>query len=151
MKKTYEQAFDFLREASVFAKSNPDSLLTVKIQDLIGNQTLRKTGSMKQIVEDYAFELEKNRLNFASTDDKKNLLKDEKGELVYTAQNKLNLLLENRKLLLKEVEITPSILEDYSGIELTETQKVVFSDFVIPTYTPEPVKVAGPYKDDKKD
>jgi hypothetical protein len=91
MKKTYQEIFNFVDEAYNYVSGDGGKTkLGYAISKLIGNPKLKKPGKLSDVISEYYESLEDIHNECASTDDKKNILKDESGNKMYTAESLKN-------------------------------------------------------------
>lgn len=129
--KTFEEVVDFSNEAArLLANGDLNEKLKYALTKLVGDPNSVKKGNLANIFKDTQKESIKLQIEFASTDDRGNLLTDTKG-YVYTKDNKIGLNTALDNLAVKEFEITPFYVEDINLTTLTEEQKELFKGFVI--------------------
>ena len=122
MRKTYLELFELNQFAGSWLKKNEgESKMSYAIKK-IGKR-------LKTIFEYYNEKINEIGINNCSVDDKQNIIKDEKGELVFTKENLIKKNKESKALLSTEVEIEPYICTEIP--ELTEEEKEVFEGILI--------------------
>lgn len=119
--KTISECQLFLNVASKFSEG--ETKLSYAIRKV--------SKSIEKGFKKYNDSLEDARIDFCSTDEKGNVLKDEKGGYVFSKENLKLLTKKNRELLETPFEVESYIATDLSGIEITEVEKELLTDFVI--------------------
>lgn len=130
-KKTNNEIFTFIAEANKYLATgeNEKTKLGYAIKKMIGEIKIQKRGRLSSAVEGYYEDFEDIENKFASTDEKKNIIKP----LIYTDENRKKKRDELKKLLYeKKVDINPHIIDDVDLKDLTEPQIEFFQGFVIP-------------------
>ncbi len=131
VEKTFEEVVDFSNEASkVLTSVDIDDKLKYALVKLIGDPNSVKKGSLTNIFKNTQKDSVTLQIEYASVDDKGNLLTDAKG-YVYTKENKIALNKALDDLASKKFEITPFYVEEQYLNPLTEDQKDLFKGFVI--------------------
>ncbi len=122
MRKTYLELFELNQFAGQWLKKNEgESKMSYAIKK-IGKR-------LKTIFEDYNEAINELGINNCSVDEKQNIIKDAKGELVFTKENLIKKNKESKAFLNTQVEIEPYICTEIP--ELTEEEKEVFEGILI--------------------
>lgn len=133
--KSYQDIRQFINVAEQFAGSGPQS----EQPDTKLAYALRKMSKKMSKVFERGFSepLQDAQVELASEDDKKNLLKDERSQLVYTKDNLIALNKKQRELFYAEVEIEPHIVANVDLTKLTPLQRDAFDGFVLHDQEPD--------------
>ena len=119
--KTISECQLFLQVASKFSEGETKLSYAIK----------KVSKSIEKGFKKYNDTLEDARIDFCSTDEKGNVLKDDKGGYVFSKENLKLLTQKNRELIETPFEVESYIATDLTGIELTEGEKELLTDFVI--------------------
>ena len=119
--KTISECQSFLQVASKFSEGETKLSYAIK----------KVSKSIEKGFKKYNDTLEDARIDFCSTDEKGNVLKDDKGGYVFSKENLKLLTQKNRELIETPFEVESYIATDLTGIELTEGEKELLTDFVI--------------------
>ena len=134
MKTTYEKLSLFNEFASKYISENKDDKLTYAIKK-VGKRVEKIFQKEGELIGE---KVEDARIDNCSVDEKGNILRDDKGQLIYTKEAMKKLNTDLRKIYrdaetereAREYEIEPYIATVIP--ELTEEQREAFSGIVIP-------------------
>lgn len=130
-KKTFEQIVDFANEAgNLLATTESETKLTYALRRLVGDRKTSLKGRLDKVFKTVQNKAKDLQIDYASVDDKGNLLTNSRGGYEYTKDNKKALDKAIEELSETEFEFEPYFVTEVSE-ELTEGQKEIFKGFVI--------------------
>lgn len=133
--KTFDEIVEFSNEAYKFIskaeeEGKANTKLIYALKRIAGDPVTQKKGTLHKVIRKGQIKSRDLQIDYASVDDRGNLIKDDKGQYSYTKENKkaLDLALEN--LTNDNMEFEPYIATEVTE-DLNEYQKDLFKGFVI--------------------
>ena len=134
--KTLEEIVEFSNEAYLFmqkaeSEGKGETKLIYAIKKLVGNPATRQKGILTKAIRPNQIKSRDIQIDYASVDAVTgNLLKDERGQYLYTKDNKKSLENALDELTNEPIAFEPYIATEVSE-ELSEYQKELFKGFVL--------------------
>lgn len=129
LQKSYNQLLDLNGIIGSYIKKHPDDKISEAAKKFSEKQLVKR-------FEDYNDEVDDLQRNNCLTDDAKKgaIMKDERGERMYSIAGETKLKAEIKLLKEKKVEIHSRIVEDIDDLikDLNETEKEAFEGIFIP-------------------
>lgn len=124
--KTYGELLVLNKTFEGYAIRNPEDKLTAAIKKFYIKQ-------FSGVLADYNDKLDTLRIINCLTDPiTKAILRDEKGEKLFSIEGSLKFKEDCKKILKEEVKIIPFILEGIDDLALLEEERELFSGIIIP-------------------